>query len=493
MHKNPAVQICHQLNMKHAQALKKLLMQDKRSASLKLFNLIRSLPPKEITKEHLYKSLYSKNYEPSKDYLLRNELRLLRQKLDKFLLQKSLEEMLDTDEVFRQQMVLRAYKHFRLYDLFFEHFDKTSSSAEEMFRFGDVLEMQNWYLDLAYQHQFSAVRDYEEKANFFKSAAAKASDLLGKQVTAQSRINDFYQALEFYYMRLLGQSPEIKEADPEAIQFEPAKFEHPLSLYYYHRSRAFYADGRERLAHFLKAYKALQAHSAKDEYITDLLVNILLGIGRSLQQLGEFEQADTYLSKAIHDYSKEIKGLASKEKLYANYIINLLNIGQYEKTIDVLQDIQKNVSDGGYSQYWYSIYKLTAYIGLRKTAEIKQNLPVNYTTIPLQHRVYFRIISSIYFYLADDIEWAYKEVYNLLHTKLTEEYGQEQLAVIELLEAFFQAIDKHSNLKHLPAKESRKLEQKITTIDTTKINDINILPVYRWLKGEIASVMRVGD
>jgi|GEM_PF-948578 len=493
MHKNPAVQICHQLNAKHAQALKKLLMHDKRSSSLKLFNLIRSLPPKEITKEYLYKHLYSKNYEPSKDYLLRNELRLLRQKLDKFLLQKSLEELLDTDEVFRQQMVLRAYKHFQLYELFFESFDKTSSSAEEMFRFGDVLEMQNWYLDLAYQHQFNAVRDYEEKARFFKNAAAKASEVLGKQVTAQSRINDFYQALEHYYMRLLGHSPDTKTNAAVPILFDPTKFEHPLSLYYYHRSRAFYADGRERLAHFLKAYKALQTHPAKDEYITDLLVNILLGIGRSLQQLGEFEQADTYLSKAIHDYSKEIKTLASKEKLYANYIINLLNIGQYEKTIVVLQDIQKSVSDSGYSQYWYSIYKLTAYIGLRKTAEIKQHLPANYTTIPLQHRVYFRVISGIYFYLTGDIEWAYKEVYNLLHTKLTEEYAREQLAVIELLEAFFQAIDKNSNARHLPLKESRKLAQKITAIDTSKINDINILPVYSWLKGEIGSVMRVGD
>lgn len=493
MHKNPAVQICHQLNAKHAQALKKLLMQDKRSASLKLFNLIRTLPPKEITKEYLYKNLYSKNYEPSKDYLLRNELRLLRQKLDKFLLQKSLEELLDADEVFRQQMVLRAYKHFRLYDLFFESFDKTSSLAEEMFRFGDVLEMQNWYLDLAYQHQFSAVRDYEEKATFFRNAAAKASDVLGKQVTAQSRINDFYQALEYYYMRLLGQSPGSTQPEPAPIQFDPTRFEHPLSLYYYHRSRAFYAEGRDRLAHFLKAYKALQAHAAKDEYITDLLVNILLGIGRSLQQLGEFEQADTYLSKAINDYSKEIKALASKEKLYANYIINLLNIGHYEKTIEVLQEVQKSVNDGGYSQYWYTIYRLTAYIGLRKTAEIKQNLPVNYTTIPLQHRVYFRVISSIYFYLTGDMEWAHKEVYNLLHTKLTEEYGQEQLAVIELLEAFFQAVDKHSNVKHLPVRESRKLEQKITTIDTSKINDINILPVYRWLKGEIAGVMHLGD
>jgi hypothetical protein len=125
------------------------------------------------------------------------------------------------------------------------------------------------------------------------------------------------------------------------------------------------------------------------------------------------------------------------------------------------------------------------YIGLRKTAEIKQLLPANYTTIPSQHRVYFRIISSIYFYLTGELEWAYKEAYNLLHTKLSEEYGQEQLAVTELLETFFQFIDKYSNLRQLPARESKKLEQKINAIDTSKINDINILPVYLWLKNEI--------
>lgn len=490
MHKNPAVQICHQLTTKQAQALKKVLTQDKRSATLKLFNLIRSLPPKEISKEFLYKNVYGKNYEPSKDYLLRNELRLLRQKLDKFLLQRTVEELLDGDEVFRQQMLLRAYKHFRLYDLFFESFDKTTTAAEDAFRFGEALEMQKWYLDLGYQHQFSSVRDYEEKAAFFKAAGARAAETLGKQVAAQTAINSFYEALEFYYKRLLGQSPEVKNDHPASVGFDLERSAHPLSRYYHHRSLAFYKDGRERLAHFLKAYKALQSHEPRDEYITDLLINILLGIGRTLQQLGEFEQADTYLSKAINDYAKEIGGLASKEKLYANYLINLLNIGDYEKSIDVLQELQKSISDTGYAQYWYLIYKLTAYIGLRKTAEIKQNLPANYTAIPLQHRVYFRIISSIYFYLTNDIEWAYKEAYNLLHTKLAEEYGKEQLAVIELLETFFQSIDKHSNLKHLPLRETKKLEQKINTIDTSKINDINILPVYLWLKKEISNTIQ---
>lgn len=492
MHRNPAVQICHQLTVKHAQALKKLLMQDKRSASLKLFNLIRSVPPKEITKEYLYKNIYGTTYESSRDYLLRNELRLLRQKLDKFLLQKTLEEMLDSDEAFRMQMQLRAYKQFQLYDLFFENFDKASQSVESLFRFNDVLEMQNWYVDLAYQHQFTEVRNYEEKARFFQKAAKRANDILNKQVIAQTRINDFYYALEYYYERLLGQSPSIRmSAEDGHVSFDANAYENPLSQYYFHRSRAFYKEGSERLSHFLKAYKALQAYASKDEYITDLLVNVLLGIGRCLQQLGEFEQANTYLSKAINDYAREIKVLASKEKLYANYIINLLNIGQYEKTIVVLQELQKN--DGGYAQYWFTIYKLTAYIGLRKTSEIRQNLPTNYTSIPHQHRVYFRIISSIYFYLAGDMEWAYKEAYNLLHTKLAEEYGKEQLDVIDLLETFFQSVDKHGQVRHLPTKECKKLEQKINSIDTCRINDINILPVYFWLKKEIEGMIPPAD
>ncbi|HEX2847929.1 MAG TPA: hypothetical protein VHN59_15380 [Chitinophagaceae bacterium] len=491
MHRNPAIQICHQLNGKQAQALKTILMQDKRSASLKLFNIIRSFPPKDIPKEQLYKKLYGKNYEPDKDYLLRNELRLLRQKLDKFLLQKSLETLLDEDEVFRQQMTLQAYKHFKLYDLFYDGFEKAATAAEEAFRFGEALEMQKWHLDLAYQHQFSNVRDYEEKAAFFKKMAEMTKSTLGKQLAAQWRIGEFYQALESYYRRLLGQPHASVPGSTDAVSFELSSFEHPLSLYYHHRSLAFYTEGHDRLAHFLKAYHSLQTHALKDKHIIELLVNVLLGIGRTLQQLGDFEQADIYLSKAINDYAKEMATLASKEKLYANYLINLLNIGEYEKSILVLQQLQKEVSDTGYAQYWYSIYKLTAYIGLRKTAEIRQGLPANYTDIPLQHRVYFRIISSIYFYLTGELEWAYKEAYNLLHTKLAEEYGQEQLAIIELLETFFQFIGKYNNFRQLPARESKKLEQKLHAINTSKINDINILPVYLWLKKEINKTLQL--
>ena len=155
MNKNPAVQISLHLNDKDYAAVRKLLKKDKRSTSLQLLTIIRSYRKKELTKEILFEKLYSEPYQAGKDYLLRNELRLLRQKLDKYLLSSAIETLLNEDEIFMQKMTLYAYRHNKLYDLFYDSYDKTEQLTIDSLQFDQALFIQNWYLDLAYQHQFS--------------------------------------------------------------------------------------------------------------------------------------------------------------------------------------------------------------------------------------------------------------------------------------------------------------------------------------------------
>lgn len=485
MNKNPAVQICWQLSDKEYQVIKKILTKDKRSSTLKLFTIIRSYRKKELTKEQLFNQLYKEPFAAEKDYLLRNELRLLRQKLDKYLLTTSIENLIDEDDIFRQKMMLYSYKKYKLYDLFFENYDRAEKATLDALQFDQALFLQNWYLDLAYQHQFSAVRNYEEKMIFFREKGETFKNTFHKYLSTQIRLQQFYEAMAGYYQTLLKQPPQRPDLDNETMCFHLTDNENPLSTYYHHRAQGFYTGVEERLQHFLQAYEALKNYSPVDRYIIDLLVTVLLGIGRCLQQLGDFEKADYYLSRAIHDYSSDIPLLASRDKLYSNYLINLLNIGKYEKAIQLLEELKKDGSDNGYPQYWYSIYRLIAYIGMNRTKEIKKELPVNHATIPLQHRIYFRIINAIYYYLVGEMEWAYKETYNLLHTRLAEEYGKEPKEVLEMLSAFFQITDKYSKVKNIPGKEIDRLCTLLIGLDTRRINDINILPVYFWLRNEV--------
>lgn len=486
MIKNPAIQICLQLNEKDTLAIIKNLKEDKRTATLKLFSIITNVyRKKNIPKEELYQKLYGKVYELEKDYLLRNELRILRQKLEKFILVKTFEEELDNNEVFRQKMLLQSYKQFKLYDLFYENFEKAENTALELLQFEEALTMQAWHLDLGYQHHFAAVKNYEEKAAFFKERSAHFKNTFSQCISTQVRIQQFYDGMVFYYQTLLQLSPEKQNLTASEFNFVVSKNTHPISLYYYYRTKAFYSVGEERVQNFLLAYHVLQAHDHKDKNILDLIVSVILGLGRSFQQVGDFLQADKYFSIAIESYGKEMDTLASKEKFYANYITNLLNIGQFEKVLQLLNQLQTEGSDAGYPQYWFSIYKLIAYIGLNNTTEIKAALPANFNEVPMQHRIYFRIINSIYFYLTNQAEFAFKETYNLLHTKLAEEYGKEQLAIIELMEWYFQWIDKNNGLKNISEKEITKLKNQINVIDQQLLNDINILPIYIWLKKEI--------
>lgn len=483
MRKNPAVQMIWQFTEAQYQAVRKTFIKDKRSHTLKLLTIIRSYQKKELTKEELFRKLYGEPLSPQKDYLLRNELRLLRQKLDKYLLQTAVGQLLDEDEMFRQKMMLFAYKHHKLYDLFYETFDKAEDFALSTFQFDQALYLQNWQLDLAYQHQFSAVKDYEQKVEFFHEKGKKFQQTFEGYAAMHFRLRQFYASMEAYYKMLLHQPVKPVNLDEDEVQLKLA--DHALSRYYFFRSKAFYVSGEQRLNYFLQAYDALKSHEPRDRYIIDLLITVLLGIGRVLQQLGDFKRADEYMSMAIKEYGDELPTLASKEKFYANYLTNLLNIGKYEKALELSKHLQKETNDLGYTRYWYSIYELIAYIGLGKVKEIKNNLPVNHSEIPQQHRIYYRVINSIYYYLIDEHEWAYKEVYNLMHTKLADDYGKEQRQVIELVENFFQLNDKYARKDNIPSRDITRLQRELAAIDTSKINDVNILPVLLWLRKEI--------
>ena len=229
MQKNPSIVIINKLTKKQAEYIKSNLEQDLRATTLKLFNIIYAIRNKEPDKKIIFRKLFGQTYSEEKDYLLRNEFRILRQKLDDFLINLSIEDELKNNQFFRNKQRLFAYKSFGIDELFTEEYDNTIECAQKYLAFEDAIAIQRWALDKAYHHKLTNLASYEDKAVFFKKLTEDCLLSLQKYNATVVRINSFFQSISNHYQHLLGKSEHefIQNNNPEHITID----DHALSLY----------------------------------------------------------------------------------------------------------------------------------------------------------------------------------------------------------------------------------------------------------------------
>jgi len=481
MQKNPAIVIIRKITKKQAEYIKSNLEKDSRTTSIKLFNILYALRIKDVDKKKIFKKLFGYDYLEDKDYLLRNELRLLRQKLDDCLINLALEDELKNNHFFRCKQRLFAYKHFGIDELFEEEYENTIKCAEDNLAFEDAISFQRWTMDKAYHHKLNSLITYEERAIFFKKLTEECTESLKKYNASIVRINNCFALISNHYKGLLGKAENnITLNDKETIEIE----DHPQSLYYYFRSKGLATSGLERVNYFIKSLEQIKNHPFKNNYLNELALNSIINIGRSLQQSRDFEGALDYLSKGVDEYLPLLTNYPSTEKLYANYIVALLNTYQYDKALIALDSIEDKKHGFNYTNHWFTIYRILCLAALDKQKEFNSSMPVNFNNIPPQHRLYLRLLQGIGFYLFNNIEDANREMYNLHKSIKNKEHGTDIFRVVDIYQSAFKLFAK-STKENLLTKEKIILDHLMLQIEKISILDINTMPFLLWLKREI--------
>ena len=110
----------------------------KRPATKALYAALKQLRKKEepADKEHLFQQLFGRQWSRKEDYLLRNELRLLSEKIQEMLVQWEQERELRRMPSLRDQFLLRALLHRRLLPEFEEELPRAYSEAIQLILYG---------------------------------------------------------------------------------------------------------------------------------------------------------------------------------------------------------------------------------------------------------------------------------------------------------------------------------------------------------------------
>ena len=482
MQNNPAIVIINCLNKKQQDFIKEKLAEEKRVSLFKLYSIIVSYKHKEYPKEKIFEQLFGYAYKEKSDYLIRNEFRLLRQKLDELLIAMAVETEVTNNTVYRSKMRLFAYKQFGMHKAFTNEYKAAIELANNNLAFDEALIIEQWAMHLAYNHKLQDLKSYEDKALFFSELSQQAVLSIENYASAIMGSNQFYEAMGYYYNHKLLGYPAIKAK----IGLAPLMLkENLLSSYHFYLAMALYADGENKINYFIEAFKLLENYEHQNTTITSMILEALIRIGRSQQQFGNFDGALNYLSKAVDEYLPQVSNYPSRDKLFANYITALMNKHEYQKALDTLDSIKKEEHSKEYTDSWFLIHRVICLVGLRKPERIKHLLPKNLKNTSPQHSVYFRLLLCFELYLLSEKEQCCREMNNLINSKLFVSYGKDMHKIVTYFEASFTLAHKYIEFDKIPQKEIRKLKRVQEEAESTPVNDINILPLFCWMKKEV--------
>ncbi|HOU46335.1 MAG TPA: hypothetical protein PLL99_00940, partial [Chitinophagales bacterium] len=117
MQQHPIAKLVQKIESHYAKEIQKHFSVSKKQRVEKLYKLITTAKNEEqLDKSLLFKKLFGKSYSEKNDYLWRNEIRLLKEELEEFLIQKEHEYISKNNEAYNDWLLMHAYDKLKFTD-----------------------------------------------------------------------------------------------------------------------------------------------------------------------------------------------------------------------------------------------------------------------------------------------------------------------------------------------------------------------------------------
>lgn len=444
--------------------LKKHLAAKKNKNLSRLFELMTGVP-EEPSREMVFSKLYRTKYDKSKDYLLRNDYRLLAQEIEawfRYTDETDAVIMAQKDYLFLKKMVDKHLWHIFIHD--FERISQPHNHTEH------------------YQHKF---------LNLLKLASRYFIPHDPRNFEEARRISEEHrQAVQLYSLRLLAESSqhtayldrEIFEA-LQAEELSPRNFidlselatADPVSRYYLCKADSYYKFGEQRIITMKNAAEALDAAGPEmDNFLREKLwVSAMLGLEYSILYNPEEGQ------KCFHNalYTPGIENEPNFPGFIANYLSSLNKWGEYASVPLIFEQYRDRLGTSPKVLAVALSMKLIAHLFLGELKEARRQMNA-YSTELFEHDWnYMRFMQVLLFIAEDDLVSADNELKNIRRMrklqKQTDEYPYA-LTFIELLADLIRQAELRKNLSR------EGLQQLKRRIDSCK-KDPGLVRYYQLL------------
>jgi len=468
--KNISVSLVKLLSEKESAAFRHYLASLKRSSLLTLYDAIQQQPYPDFDKEVVFEIVFSTKYSDQKDYLLRNEFRLLSGELKKFVAIEKMKERLEVDSVFQQSLFIDWLAQKNEFETEEKEIHKLITNA---IRAGDYFiasEVQKQYIDRYvnqkeiteenYLFLLKIIQDFYQTAG--KHYCYRMADIQIKQAFTEStlkRLNPGFQSLNITPFQIENEQDAYLSFADLLVQ-------------------AYRLYGNQKIEILNKAL-LLCDKIVKKGFKTSATKSSLC----ALIALEYFLLGDYHLSIPFHQKALQEKEDTSPQEMISyiyNYISALLRIEDYEEAIRVINDNEAVWNNIPRVKDHFLCLKAMSYIFLNNPDEAWECIPHNRKRSGSELYYYYRFIQIIVYLIRNEYLPAISESETFIHTIRNNDKNSNYLALTMLLKRYVILLSDKNVMTKKTFKTKSKVILEALIKKQNEIETTNHALLYRW-------------
>lgn len=424
----------------------------------------------EEDKEVLFKKTFDRKYNISEDYLLRNELRLLNNELEKFIIQTDALQSSKPD----LSILHRAYE----------------SGNESLFQnyLSDILSVANQQQDYdvieaLYELNGKFIARYKEVS--LHNYNRLLDDLKNEQIALYSLFeeklseNRLRQHFAIRVLQQLGEKNEQEYAEISQLS-ESAKL---IINYNNLIADSYLQNGEEKIKTLLTALE-LYPNVAKirlEKQADSIKILGNVAIEYFLNQ--QYETAHKYYQEALGAMNETNLNI----ELLFNYCINALTIDRFDIFIEVYERYQKQITGNNKLKYRFQYFTAMAYLFENKPKIAFTFLDHDISKRPETEYYFYRMVYAMVYFQLGDFDMANRELENILQSfRSRKPNTQQDKTLVKIMQRLIITVVNRNN-KQLFQSELAKLKQQ-TEAAATEVSNFS-QTIYRWIHLRIKEML----
>lgn len=366
-----------------------------------LYILWKNLNTKKSNSE-VFEQTFGKKHTDANDYLLRNELRLLRAELRDFIANTQFEQMPAND---KWEHYLQMLLNHGATTLFEKEYSKQLRNAEATGNHAQIVRLV--HLHTQYTNKYLPRNAKVYKQQLLQQELLK--DALSKQFVEGYRHSE--AEVGRIDRSLLAHDTAHNVSRPtEQIAIQPSSVETHLARYYYVKALSYSVQSEDKVAKLNEAISLLgNVHKSliDHRYEYGLLYS---NLGVELFLRNQFNQAIPALAQAIAHTNTNTPHYPF---ILFNYCSALLKCDKYKQAIEILEENERHWKKVPNIAFRVRCLTVATLICLGRLKEAKSSIPQSFNEGTKDDICYLRLCLAIIFYKRNDIELAITEVDNL--------------------------------------------------------------------------------
>lgn len=361
---------------------------------------VKQLP--ELDKKRLYSKVFERPYETDMDYLLRNELRLLQEKINSLLVQIESEVLYTENTAHADFLYLTALVKHNLFNELESQFPKLYQAAIDAMDHYHAHKIAMLYFNYLMLHKEIGPQLLAEARGILQEDIKHLKYFYRDTVS----INQHGQAANQAIMKQLQLPVDEVFIGPDK---DFADISNEWIVFFEEASKTYHTTGFEKLQHAICAKNSLSKIPDHHPKVTLDSIAILAG---AYYEQRDYVNAKTQYEEAL-DFCKQ-RDLQLRMDILFNYCSVLMKLKQYDNVLKIMNLYLEEIEANDKVKFRFEGFRCFCYIFQGDADSALSVIPTNPGQRPQTEYQYYRFIYTILPYLRKDYEDGLREANNFI-------------------------------------------------------------------------------